>query len=191
MLGLRSPSRRYIRNAVVDSPPVLLGDKILLATVASVSFVVPIGYDILLLSWSNVYVTDDDLQNLELTLVGGAGEYDHSFIALGTASSTTNAQNLIRIGQCGDDDAVKRISAGYVTIFNRLAQEKVVIGLETGFYNSAANGTDDDVFGYHIEAKDRTTDEAISAVIITASNSKLFAVASRFTLLGIATKDGR
>lgn len=185
-----SIATKYLRNAVVNSPPVKLGDKILTATAASVSFVVPTGYDILLLSWHNVYITDNDLQNLELTLVGSTGEYDHSFIALGTASSTTNAQDLIIIGQCGDDDAVKRISAGFVTIFNRLAQEKVVIGLETGFYNSAANGTDDDVFGYHIEAKDRTTDEEISAVTITASNSKLFAVDSRFILLGINTKEG-
>ena len=175
---------------MVDSPPVLLGDTILAATAASVSFVVPTGYDVLLLYWNNVYITDNELQGLLLTLVSGAGEYDYSRQAHNAASTTTHTADYIKLDYVGDNDGVKQISSGYVTIFNRASQEKVVIGYVNHFDNSGGGGADD-CEGLHLEGKDRDTSSAITSITITAENSKLFATTSRFILLGIATKDGR
>lgn len=185
---MKSPALRFQRNAVVDSPAVLLGDKILTAAVSSVEFVVPKGYDVLFLEWSEVYTDNGSAITLELTLVSGTGGYDDSYVALGSASSTVNAVNGITIGTCDDAAANLWRSNGFVTIFNRAAQEKVVIGLETIFKKGTTNT--DDVLGYHMEAKDRDTSSAIIQVTITASAGN-FTADSRFILLGIRTKDGR
>lgn len=193
MSVITSPALRHYRNAVVDSPAVLLGDTILTATASSVSFVVPTGYDILILSWSEVYTDNGSAITLELTLVSGAGGYDYSYEPLGTASSdgganAQNAVNLIKLGVCDNAAANLWRSNGFVTIFNRVAQEKVVIGMENIFKKGTTNT--DDVVGYHIEGKDRDTSSAITKVTVSASANN-FVADSRFILLGISTKDGR
>lgn len=177
---------KYLRNAVVNSPPVLLADNVVGG--ATVILLVPIGYDELILHWSNVYVDHADLQNLQMTLVSGAGGYDYSRVAFGGALATSNAANFILLGQAGDSDDVIQVSSGLVTISNRAGQEKVVIGTEVYFDNSAG-ALADDVTGYHIEGKDRDTSSAFTSVVLAMGNGNIAAL-SRFILLGINTKEG-
>ena len=113
----------FIGNRVVDSPPDLLGDTILAAAATSVSFVVPKGYDILLLSWHDVNGDHIAWTQLQLTFNGDtAGNYDETRQNFGTASSTTNAASEVTIGFCGDTDGTLSHTNGFVTIFNRATQ---------------------------------------------------------------------
>ncbi len=180
--------RRHLRNAVVDSPPVLLGDTILAAAASSVSFVVPKGYDILIFMWHHAKGDNVAPQALRLTFNGdGAGNYDHSRRAFNLASDTTNGAAFILFDFVGETAAADWIANGFVTIFNRAAQEKVVIGTVD---NIKTVGVDaHDAFGRHIEAKWRNTSDEIILVTITASVGNIIA-ASRFTILGISTKGG-
>lgn len=187
------PALKYLRNAVVDSPPVKLGDTILTGTTASVSFVVPLRYDMLLLSWDDVYGDQIADQLIELTLLSSGSGYDDSYIALGTASNADNNTAGITLGTFGDidtgpADGEHYFSSGHVIIFNRNGYEKVVIGTEVHYSDDTGATAPEDVFGYHIEAKDRDTG-VITAVTLTPSAGNF--TQGRFTLLGIATKDGR
>ena len=184
-------TRPFMRvgNRVVDSPPVKLGDNILTATAASVSFVVPTGYDELILFWHDVYGNGGADQAITMTFNSDtAGNYDTSRQAFGAASSTTNAASGIILDYCGDTDDDQMYANGFITIFNRLAQEKVCIG--TANWYDKADVQINDVNGRHIEAKWRNTTAAIFSITRTPSSGSLV-VNSRFTLLGIATKDGR
>ncbi len=138
----------------------------------------PPGYGMLWLFWHDVQGDHNDAQFLTMTMAGGNGEYDHSLQAFGTASSTSNAANVINIGLIADDDGEDRASSGFACIFNRLAQEKVIIG--TSIY---AEGGDEDVHGYHLEAKDRTTDEEVSTITIAPAAGNLDA--GKFWLIGV------
>lgn len=145
---------------------------------------IPAGYDILILEWENLIVNNAAIQNLQLTMAGGAGEYDYSNLAFGTTSTTQNAANFILLGTCGDVPGVGRKSNGSVKIFNRLANEKVCIGTEVGV--ATAQTTLHDLFGFHIEAKDRTVDEEISTMTITPAAGSLMG-GSRARVIGIST----
>ena len=109
-------------NRVVGSPPVLLGDTILTAVAASVSFVVPTGYDILFLYWHDVYGDNAAATAMRMRLNSDTGNnYDYSEVNFGSASSTTNAGAYILLGYIGDTDGDQLHQNGIVTIFNRIS----------------------------------------------------------------------
>ncbi len=157
----------------------------LTAPAASVTITVPSGYEILFLEWSNVYGDQAAVTTGELTMVSGAGGYDDSYVSFGGASATTNAANSITIMSFGDTGATKIVSSGSVVIFNRASQEKVVIGTETYFDDSAGAGADD-LVGKHIKGKDRDTSNAITSLTIIPSAGNL-AANSRFIVRGLST----
>ena len=184
-----SPAFGSSRNAVVDSPAVLLGDSILTATTASVSFVVPTGYDILLMYWHDVYGNRAAAQNLRFRFNGDTGaNYDVSPATFGTASSTTNGATTLSTQNFGDTGNTQAHVSGYAVIFNRASQEKVFIGHGTIHETGGVN--QHDLTGAHFEAKWRNTSDEIYTILIYP-NAESFVAGSRFTLLGIKTKENR
>ena len=180
-----SPALRWQGNRVVDNPVELIGDQILTGTVASVSFVVPAGYGILLLEWHDVYGDSIASRDIYLTFNSDtAGNYDDSMELFGTASSTNNAGSEIILGEIGDTDGIQQHSSGFLVIFNRASQEKVVIGTRFRVDKADGSGTIEDVFGYHIEGKWRNTTNSITLLTISASVNSMV-VGSRFILLGV------
>ncbi len=180
---MRSLAFREYRNAVVDSPVELLDDQILLTTAASVSFVVPTGYGILLLKWSDVYGDDAALRSMNLTFNSDTGgNYDYSRQLFGDASSTVNAQTEISIGVMADTDGVEDHSSGILIILNRTSQEKVTIGHDVQVRKAGASA--EDLFGVHSEGKWRNTSDEIASLTVTPAVGN-FAANSRFILLGV------
>ncbi len=184
-------SKFVLRGLRTDKAPALgsadimqfIGSHEVSGTEASVTLpTVPAGYGMLLLFWHDVQGDDNAAQNILLTMAGGAGEYDTSHQAFGAASSTVNAQSALIIGTIADDDGVDRVSSGYALIFNRLAQEKVVIGASVYFDNSGGAGADD-LIGTHFEGKDRTTDEEISSLTVAPAAGNFDA--GKFWLVGL------
>ncbi len=173
-----------VGNRVVDNPVELIGDQILTGAAASVSFVVPVGYGILLLEWHDVGNDDaDNVRTMQMTFNSDTGSnYDYSFVAFGSASLTVNAQADIDFGFVGKTSSDNRFSSGSFVIFNRAAQEKVVIGTSTFKYGGG--GAVEDTIGYHVEAKWRNTSDEISGITIFP-NLANFTADSRFILLGV------
>ncbi len=143
---------------------------------------IPAGYGELMLIWEDLIVNNAAAQNLQLTLAGGAGEYDYSNLAFGTISNSTNGANFILLGTCGDVPGVGRKSSGSLRIFNRYAQEKVIVGTEVGV--ASGQTTLHDLFGFHVECKDRTSDEEVSTMTITPAAGS-FMGGGKVYLLGV------
>lgn len=174
---------RIQRGPAVSVNADKLGDVTLAATASSVSIGVPTRYDMLMLFWCGVYGDQASDQYMELTFNDDTGSnYDWSRKNFGTSSGTTNADGSIQLGLFGDTGDAEYHMNGMVVIFNRAAQEKVVIGTYANF--SSGGAADEDITGQHIEAKWRNTSAAITKVTLTADSGN-FAIASRFTLLGI------
>ena len=181
---MKSPALRWASGGkVAGSPPVLLDSYEVTGTDTSVTLgPVPTGYGELILIWDDVQGDDNTIRNIQMTLVSGAGGYDYSLQAFGTASSTTNAADFIVIGITADDDGIDAVSSGQVRIFNRSGQEKVVIGTTAYFDNSAGGGADD-LVGSHCEGKDRNTSAEISSVTVAPAAGNFDA--GKFYLVGI------
>ena len=170
-------------NRVVDNPVELIGDQILLAATASVSFIVPVGYGILLLFWHDLYGDQATNQSLKTRFNGDAGaNYDVSQVAFGSASSTLNASTFAVFAIFGRTDPNETHNSGFITIFNRAGQEKVIIGTECQVFK--AGGAVEDVFAQHLEGKWRNTSAEINAILLYASAGNMTA-GSCFTLLGV------
>ncbi len=173
-------------NGTIDSANSWLGTG---AQSSIIMSPIPAHYGELILIWEDLIVNNAAIQNLQLTMVGGAGDYDYSNLAFGTASTTQNAANFILLGTCGDVPGVGRKSNGYLRIFNRAAVEKVCIGTEVG--TPAAQTTLHDLLGFHIEAKDRTVTAGveITSLTITPAAGSLMG-GGKVYLLGIKMEGG-
>lgn len=155
------------------------------APAASVEITVPSGYEILFLEWYDVYSDQISGEALYMRLNGDtAGNYDQSRKAFGTASLTSNAANLIPLGDIGDTDGAQKRSNGMLLIFNRASQEKVIIGTDVKF--EKGGGGANDLTGTHLEAKWRNTSDAITTILVYASGGNLTA-GSKFILRGLRT----
>ena len=163
----------------------VIKDVKLAAAAASVEIAVPSGYEILFLEWHDVYGDNATGPTVELTLISGAGGYDDSYVAAGGASSTTNASNGITIGTIDTAAANEWHSNGEIVIFNRTAQEKVVIGQENRFIKGTTNP--EDLVRTNIQGKDRDTSDPITKITITPSAGN-FIANSRFILRGLNLK---
>ena len=172
--------------AIIPALMPVITEVTLAAAAASVSLTVPTGYEILFLEWSNVGGDENTAQNIFIQFNGDAtGNYDCSYQSFGSASSTSNARSNIFFGLIADADGVINISSGHATIFNRAAQEKVFIGTEAYFDNSAGGGADD-LTGKHTEGKWRNTSAEISSLLLYPGAGN-FAANSRFILRGLRT----
>ncbi len=173
--------------AIIPALMPVIAQTTLQAPAASVSLVVPSGYEILFLEWSDVYGNSIASRDLYMTFNGDtAGNYDGSMQQFGAASITSNAELEILIGAIGDTDGIQQHSSGFATIFNRDGAEKVVIGTRFRVDKADGSGTIEDVVGYHIEGKWRTTSGVITTLTITASANNMTA-GSRFILRGLRT----
>ncbi len=165
----------------------LIKDIQLTGNSAAEAITIPPGFEEILVLWSNIEGDDAGIQALELTLnADTSAHYDDSYIALGTASNTNNAASGITIGTFADASGagfIDDISTGFVTISNRKGQEKVVIGSEV-FFDNSAEATADDLAGYHIEGKWRNKEDEISTVTITPTGGNMIS-GGRITVLGL------
>ena len=155
------------------------------AAVASVTIPVPNGIEILFLEWANVGCSDNLLRFLQLTAVSGAGGYDWSRQLHNAASNTNHTANFLVLGEGGDADGVIHVTNGEAVIFNRAGSEKVMIGRET-YYDNSAGGAADETLGSHIEGKDRDTSDPITSLVISFAAGNILAN-SRFILRGLRT----
>lgn len=152
---------------------------------ASVSIDVPSNYEILFLETD--YVKGDNAAawvSVDLTFNGDTGNnYDHSEEKFGTASSTSNGQAKIKLGNIADVAAGNDwVVNGSAVIFNRASQEKVVIGTSAGIETDAH----DFDYAIHYEGKWRNTSDPITSIGIAPSGGN-FAANSKFILRGINT----
>ncbi len=164
--------------------PVLADSGVLGGAVGSVTLAVPNGADYLWLEHQNVGCSDNDLRNLQLTAVSGNGGYDWSRQLYNAATSTNNAGNFLVIGNGGDADGVIQVTSGWTFITNRAGQEKVFIGRETYFDNSA-EGAADETLGAHTAAKDRDTSNPITSLVVAFAAGNITA-GSRLILRGLS-----
>ncbi len=155
------------------------------ATGASVTLpTIPAGYGMLWLFWSDIFGDNDTNDFMDMTFNSdGAGNYDHSRKPFGTTSGTTNAAAYIELAIFGDDLDDLLHSTGFVTIFNRTAQEKVAIGSHVMVEKSALAEAED-VIGYHTEGKWRNTSAEISTITLTPRSSA-FTGTGKFYLFGL------
>ena len=154
---------------------------------ASVAFTVPNGYGILFLEWHNVMGDDNSARAVKVTFNGDTGNnYDISFVAFGTASSTVNATAFVQIAATADADGLNRVSNGSAIIFNRTGTEKVVIGSDGRWDAADGSGTVNDFTGAHIEGKWRTTAGVITSITITPAIGN-FLANSKFIIRGLRT----
>ena len=171
--------------AIIPALMPVIAEVTLAQAAASVSLTVPSRYEILFFEWHHILGDDNTLRELFMRLNSDTGNnYDYSRQQFGTASSTLNGQAQIRIGEIADADGNNTESSGYLVIFNRSAQEKVLIGVESKFAN--AGGSAEDSIGYHLEGKWRNTSDAITSVSIYAAAGNI-AANSRFVLRGLRT----
>lgn len=163
-----------------------IGDIILTAPAASIEFAgIAAGYAAFLLIWNDVYGDNAGDQILQLTFNSDSGaNYDYSQLGFGTATSTTNAANYIRLPSCGFVGDGQLHVNGKLLIFNRASQEKIAFGASVSVQKGGAGI--ENLTGYHIEAKWRNVADEISTVTITPSVGN-FVAGSRVILLGVKT----
>ena len=154
------------------------------ATGASVTLpTIPSGFERLWLFAHDVYGNSTSLRYPQITFNGDTGaNYDYSGAAFGSASSTSNAQPNITVGDYSDTNGVKRHLHECLEISNRAGQEKVIIG--TVVTHDDGGVSEDDVVGYHIEAKWRNKTDEIATITYTPSASD-FAGSGKFYLFGL------
>ncbi len=188
---------RFILRGLRTSGAPALGSQDIVQFIGSVDAIgasvtlptIPAGYGMLWLFLHDVYSDHNDWSYGGMTFNGdsggGSNNYDDVlYSAFGSASSTSNGTDFIITSLNGDVDASKTHGAGFVTIFNRAAQEKVVIGTLVSYREATATSNAHDLSGYHKEAKWRNTSDEINSIVITPVVGN-FAGSGKIWLFGV------
>lgn len=142
----------------------------------------PKGYAMLWLFWHDIYGDQNVDTDIKLQFNGDTGgNYDYSNQPYGNASNTLNTRTFAKLGSMGDQDQDQVHSAGFATIFNRAAQEKIIILSEARI--DEADVEAEDIIGQHGQNKWRNTSAEISSIVLAPSAGNF--TAGKFWLIGV------
>ena len=155
----------------LGSPDIMqfIGSHEVSGTEASVTFpTIPTGYGMLMLFFHGLEGDTTGNENTKLTFNGDTdNNYDRALQQYGSASSTAYGSAYAGIAIMGDSDDRELFTSGFMTIFNRAGQEKVVIGSSNYFSQTNMAGTIHDFAASHVLCKWRNTATEINTLTLT------------------------